>query len=196
MNMQVVNCTSPANFFHALRRQLNRPFLKPLVVMSPKSLLRHPSCVSSLEDFGPGTKFQEVLDDPHVGKANRGEVNTLVFCSGKIYFELEKRKVESESKHVALVRLEQLFPFPVEQVNAIIDSYPHASKFIWAQEEPENMGAWSYILRVNQKSRERVLPLEVISQRASASPATGSPKVAAERQQDILDRVFETEKVS
>lgn len=196
MNIQVVNCTSPANFFHVLRRQLNRPFLKPLVVMSPKSLLRHPSCVSALEDFGPGTKFQEVMDDPHVDKANREQVSSLVFCSGKIYFELEKRKLESESKHVALIRLEQLFPFPVEQVNAIIDSYPNASKFIWAQEEPENMGAWSYILRVNQKSRERVLPLEVISQKASASPATGSPKVAAERQQDILDRVFETEKVS
>jgi len=188
LNMQVINCTSPANFFHALRRQLHRPFRKPLVVMSPKSLLRHPECVSSIDDFAGKTAFQEVIDDP---SAKASEVTTLVFCSGKIYFELIARKKAEKANHIALIRIEQLFPFPATQVNAIIDGYLKADRFIWVQEEPENMGAWSFILRANHKSQKRVLPLEVIAQQASASPATGSSKEAARRQADIINRVFE-----
>lgn len=189
LNMQVVNCTSPANFFHALRRQLHRPFRKPLVVMSPKSLLRHPQCVSSIDDFAGKTAFQEVIDD---AEATSAKTTTLVFCSGKIYFELLERKRAENAGHIALIRIEQLFPFPAAQVNQIIEGYPAAKRFIWAQEEPENMGAWSFILRANHKSQKRVLPLEVIAQQASASPATGSPKEAARRQADIINRVFET----
>lgn len=183
-NMQVVNCTTPANFFHVLRRQIARPFRKPLIVMSPKSLLRHPECVSSINEFAEGG-FREVIDDVH---ADAKSIDKLIFCSGKVYYDLLEYRRRTNSNHIALIRLEQLFPFPIDQVKAIINKYKKAENIIWVQEEPENMGAWGYLLRVLSKGFDK--KIEVIAQPASASPATGSPKMAAARQRAIMEEVF------
>lgn len=186
-NMQVINCTSPANFFHALRRQVARDFRKPLVVMSPKSLLRHPECVSKLEDFSTGG-FREVIDDKDV---DAKQVDKLIFCSGKIYFELLDERRKNNISNIAIVRLEQLFPWPVEQVQAILKKYNKVSKIEWVQEEPENMGAWGYILRLLSKGYNGV-KIDVVSPQASASPATGSPKMAAARQRAVVEAAIGT----
>jgi 2-oxoglutarate dehydrogenase E1 component len=181
-NMQVVNCTSPANFFHALRRQVARPFRKPLVVMSPKSLLRHPECVSKLEEFTSGG-FQEIIDDKEVDVKN---VEKLIFCSGKIYFELLEERRKNNIQNIAIVRVEQLFPWPVEQAQTILKKYNKAEKIEWVQEEPENMGPWGYILRLLSKS-EKHINIDVVSPPASASPATGSSKMSTARQRAVIE---------
>lgn len=186
-NMQVVNCTTPANFFHVIRRQNSRPFRKPLVVMSPKSLLRHPECISKVEDFTNGG-FQEVIDDETV---NAKEVERVIFCSGKIYYELNDERRKNNIHNVAIVRLEQLFPWPVEQVLKILDKYKHVKSIQWVQEEPENMGAWGYILRLLSKGYKGV-HIVVVSPPASASPATGSAKMAAARQRAVIEEAIGT----
>lgn len=190
-NMQVVNCTTPANFFHALRRQLAQPFRKPLIVMSPKSLLRHPECVSGLDDFA-ADNFQELIDDKD---ADAKTVDRLIFCSGKVYYDLLAEKRKLQANNIALVRVEQLFPFPIERVQEMLKKYSKAESIHWVQEEPENMGAWSFLLRVLSKGYTGK-PITVISQPASASPATGSPKMAAIRHRAIIDKVFENVLVS
>ncbi len=183
-NMTVANVTTPANFFHLMRRQLARPFRKPLIVMSPKSLLRHPQCVSSFEDFAQGG-FQETLDDPKVPSATEAaKVKKVLCCSGKIYYELIEKKEAEGRDDIAIVRLEQLYPFPKKQVNAILNKYSHA-KFCWVQEEPSNMGAWQYILAFYRK-----YDLELISRKSSASPATGYKKIHKQETEDILNRAF------
>ena len=178
-NMQMVNCTTPANFFHVLRRQLKRKFRKPLVVFTPKSLLRHPQCVSSIQDFTTG-RFQEIIDD----KIEASSVKKLVLCSGKLYYELLQERQENNRNDVAIVRMEQLYPLPEKQINAIIEKY-NPDQLIWAQEEPENMGAWSHILR-----NLRHLPFEVAARSESAATASGSSKRSAKRQQAIIEQVF------
>lgn len=179
-NLQVVNCTTPANFFHVLRRQLKREFRKPLVVFTPKSLLRHPLCISSLEDLSSGC-FRELFDDETVKPS---EVKKVVFCSGKLYYELWQEREKLGRMDVALVRLEQLYPLPLEQIDTVIEKYGQA-KLVWAQEEPQNMGAWTHIL-----NRLRHIPFELVSRRASAATASGSPKQAANRQQKIIEDIF------
>jgi 2-oxoglutarate dehydrogenase E1 component len=181
-NMQVANVTTPANFFHLLRRQLHRDFRKPLVVMSPKSLLRHPKCVSSVDELVKG-RFQEVIDDQNV---TPDQVKKIVFSSGKIYYELQEEKDKREAHDVALVRLEQLYPFPKAQLEAIVKKYANADTFVWAQEEPENMGGWGFVLR-----HWRELPLQVIARSASATPASGSSKRSARRQRKVVVGAFE-----
>lgn len=181
-NMQITNCSTPANFFHALRRQLYWKFRKPLVVFTPKSLLRHPRCVSSLNDLAKGS-FQEVIDDT---TAQVNEVEKIVFCTGKLYYELLEQKETTNAKETAIIRIEQLYPLPITQLRGIIKKYKKASRFIWAQEEPENMGAWSYMLRVF-----RDVQLEVVSRTESASPATGSSKRHARTQKELVEKVFE-----
>ncbi len=183
-NMVAVNCTTPANFFHALRRQLKWEFRKPLIVFTPKSLLRHPRCTSTLEDLSEGT-FQEVMDDPD---AQPSKVETVVFCQGKIYYELLEKKEELQAERLAIVRVEQLYPFPKTEVKKILKRYKKARETLWVQEEPENMGPWPYLLRDAQEFGFRL-----ISRRASASPASGSPKRFENRQRAILDQVFEKE---
>ncbi|MBK9402715.1 MAG: 2-oxoglutarate dehydrogenase E1 component [Bacteroidetes bacterium] len=180
-NMQIVNCTTPANFFHLLRRQLKREFRKPLVVFTPKSLLRHPKCVSEIDDFTKGG-FNEVIDDNNVQPEN---VQRVVFCSGKIYYDLLEKQLQEKSKEVAIVRIEQLYPFPYTKVRELTRKYKQATDFCWAQEEPENMGAWSYLLRVF-----RDLQLKYIGRPESASPATGSHKQHEKEQQAIINKVF------
>ncbi len=186
-NVTVANVTKPANFFHLLRRQLAREFRKPLIVMSPKSLLRFPKCVSPLEDFISGTKFQEVYDDPIVGEDQKliDEVKIVLWCSGKIYYDLLEKQ-EKENRHdVAIVRLEQLYPFPKTQCDDINRKYGKDVTFRWVQEEPSNMGAWQYILAFYRKH-----DLELVSRKSSASPATGYAKVHIKEQKDIVERAF------
>lgn len=186
LNIQVVNCTTPANMYHVLRRQLKRNFRKPLVIFTPKSLLRHPKCISSLEDLATG-KFKEVLDDT----ISADNVEKVVFCSGKLYYELLAQREATNDSKTAIVRLEQLYPFPMEQVTAIRDKYVKATKWIWAQEEPENMGAWWYIRGQFTNKALRDLDLEYVGREASASPATGSPVKSAKEQQEILSKIFQ-----
>lgn len=179
-NMQVVNCTTPANFFHVLRRQLHRDFRKPLIVMSPKSLLRHPLCVSNIEDFSKGG-FKEVIGDDYVDPK---KVKIVNLCSGKIYYDLLEKQQNDKNKEVAIVRIEQLYPLPERQIKEVYDLYPNA-KFNWVQEEPKNMGAWLHMLRY-----EYTRPLNIISRKSSPSPATGFMAVHKREQEEIIKRAF------
>jgi 2-oxoglutarate dehydrogenase E1 component len=181
-NLQVVNCTTPANLFHVLRRQLKREFRKPLIVFTPKSLLRHPKCVSVIEDFTKGG-FKEVIDD---SSADAKSIKKIVFCSGKLYYDLLEKKETDKRNDVALIRLEQLYPFPKNQIDAILKKYSSAKEIIWTQEEPENMGAYSYLLRI-----WKGVNFKNISRHDSASPATGSHKMHDKEQKQLVERVFE-----
>ena len=180
-NMQVVNCTTPANYFHVLRRQLKRDFRVPLIVFTPKSLLRYAKCVSKLSDFEEGG-FQEVIDDADVDVK---EVKRVVFSTGKVYYDLLARKEELDARDVALVRLEQMHPFPKEQVDAILKKYDKALLHLWVQEEPENMGAWNYI-----RSKMPDVDLLPIARLASGSPATGLNGLHVIGQNEIVNKVF------
>jgi len=178
-NMIVCNPTTPANIFHLLRRQVTWDFRKPCIVFSPKSLLRHPAVVSPLKDFTKGS-FQEVIDDASVDSKN---VKKVVLCCGKVYYDLLDGQQKKKSKDVAIVRMEQLHPFPEKQLNAVLKKYKSA-KLTWVQEEPANMGYWSYILRNMQG-------LDLISRKASASPATGYSKVHKAEQEKIVNQALE-----
>ena len=180
-NMQVANCTTPANFFHLLRRQMLRNFRKPLIVFTPKSLLRHSRCVSELNEFTHGG-FRELIDDTIVDPS---DVNRVVFCSGKLYYDLVEHREKTAAFNTALVRLEQLYPLPLKQLQEVIERYHNVKRYVWAQEEPANMGAWSFIMR-NFKEVE----LLMVARPESGSPATGSARLHAIRQQKIIDKSF------
>lgn len=186
-NMQVVNCTTPAQFFHVLRRQLTRGIRKPLIVFTPKSLLRSPKCVSPLADFTKN-KFQEVIDDPNI-KATK--VKRVLLCTGKIYYDLLEAQEQGIRDDVAIVRLEQMYPTPYEQLEKIRDKYKKA-EFVWVQEEPENMGAWPFIARTFRKSK---FDFDVIARKASSSPATGFAKQHIAEQTAIVAKAFEIKNV-
>lgn len=179
-NMIVANPTTPANFFHLLRRQVAWPFRKPCIVFSPKSLLRHPSVISPVKDFTSG-RFNEVLDDPN---AAAKDVKRVVLCSGKIYYDLLEVQLKKKIKDTAVVRIEQLHPWPEKQLGAVLKKYKGA-ELVWVQEEPSNMGSWSYIQRVMVKQE-----ISVISRKASASPATGYAKVHKVEQEKIINQAF------
>ena len=189
-NMTVANVTTPANFFHLLRRQLARPFRKPLVVMSPKSLLRHPACISDISEFEDGNHFKEVLDDPDVGPRSGKKVKRILLCTGKIYYDLLEYKRANKRNDVAIVRMEQLYPLPAVQLKTIYDRYPNAETF-WVQEEPSNMGAWQYINNIFiNKEVGLDVELKLVARKSSASPATGFKKVHDQQQKDIVERSF------
>ena len=181
-NMYVADCTTPANFFHLLRRQMKTKFRKPLIVFSPKSLLRHPSCVSTKEELYNGS-FQETIDDNSVDKK---KVKTLVFCTGKFYYEILAERENLGRNDVALVRIEQLFPLPVEQLKEIIASYPNADDYVWAQEEPKNMGAYSFMLM-----NFDLVPWRLASLKAYSAPAAGSHTRDRRRHADAIRMVFD-----
>ncbi|MFY7742406.1 MAG: 2-oxoglutarate dehydrogenase E1 component [Flavobacterium sp.] len=181
-NMYVADCTTPANFFHLLRRQMKTKFRKPLVVFSPKSLLRHPLCVSTREELYNG-QFQETIDDLSVDKK---KVKTVVFCTGKFYYDILAERENLGRNDVALVRIEQLFPLPVEQLKAIIASYPNADDYVWAQEEPKNMGAYSFMLM-----NFDLVPWRLASLKAYAAPAAGSHTRDRRRHADAIRMVFD-----
>ncbi|EOZ98019.1 2-oxoglutarate dehydrogenase E1 component [Indibacter alkaliphilus LW1] len=184
-NMVVANITEPSNFFHLLRRQLTWDFRKPCVVMSPKSLLRHPKVVSPLEDFTNGG-FREIILDNTV-KAK--DVKRVVLCSGKIFYDLDEVREKEKVKDVAIIRVEQIHPLPIKQITEALKAYKDA-EVVWVQEEPENMGYWNFILRMLYKE----LPLEVIARKMSASPATGYNKVHVEEQSTIVKKALKLSK--
>ncbi|HPZ26242.1 MAG TPA: 2-oxoglutarate dehydrogenase E1 component, partial [Kaistella sp.] len=179
-NIIVANATTPANYFHLLRRQMKWNFRKPLVVMTPKSLLRHPKVVSPLEEFADG-QFQPIIDD---ATANPEKIEKLVLCSGKIYYELLAKKEELNCDTIALVRFEQLYPIQHDKIEEIFAKYSNRKSLLWVQEEPENMGAWSYILR-----NFRDTGIQVVSPVPSGSPAPGSHKMFERNQNAIINKV-------
>jgi 2-oxoglutarate dehydrogenase E1 component len=188
-NMQVVNCTTPSSYFHALRRQLRRKFRKPLVVMTPKSLLRHKRCVSRLADFGPGTAFHRVMYENEM-PAPDDKIKRVVLCTGKVFYDLEAERDAREQSDITMLRLEQIAPFPEKALEAELARFPQAD-IIWCQEEPQNMGAWTFVA---PKIEALLLKLDGACQRPryagrteSASPATGQNKVHLAEQAALVN---------
>jgi len=179
-NMQIVNASSPANYFHLLRRQLKREFRKPLVVFTPKVLLRHPMAVSTIEEMSKGG-FSEIIDDP---EANANSTDSLVLCSGKIYYEMKQKAKDLNVKNMAFVRVEQLYPWPEDQLNKIREKY-NAKNLIWAQEEPANMGAWTHVAM--QLRNENI---KGICRPASAASAEGSKNLHEKRLEILFQEIF------
>ena len=180
LNMVIANITTAANFFHALRRQLAWPFRKPLIVFSPKANLRHPGSYSSIEEFTSGG-FKEVIDD---ASADTGKVKKVLFCSGKVYFDLAERQQKESRSDVAIIRLEQIFPLPYKQLEALHKKYNKATWF-WVQEEPLNMGAASFL-----KMNLTTINYGMIGRQPSASTATGYNKVHQQEQAEIIETAF------
>ncbi|MFP5458105.1 MAG: 2-oxoglutarate dehydrogenase E1 component [Bacteriovoracia bacterium] len=184
-NMVVANLTTPANIFHILRRQVKWEFRKPLVIFTPKSLLRHPECVSTVKDLTDGN-FQEIIDDSDVAAK---DVTRLIMCTGKVFFDLKARQKKENRKDIAIVRLEQLYPMPEEQSWALMKKYASAEK-VWVQEEPKNMGAFTFLRRYDQFN-----DFKLVARKSSASPATGYASVHAQEQQKLMDMAFAAGKV-
>lgn len=188
-NMIVCNLTTPAQIFHVLIRQALRKQKKPLVVMTPKSLLRHPEAISSLGDLVSG-RFQEVIGDE---KAEATKVKRVIICTGKVYYDLLKERSARNLEHIALVRLEQIYPFKYDLVGRILEGYPNLSELFWVQEEPKNMGAWFYI---KDRFDERLAGgkfqnmIRCIARKTSPSPAAGLQKVHEREQKELLDRAL------
>ena len=198
-NIQVVNCTTPANYFHALRRQMHRAFRKPLIVMTPKSLLRNKKCVSSIEDFTKKNSFHRVLEDHAYIKEsktielkNDKKIERVVMCSGKVYFDLLEAREKSKNDRLTIIRIEQLYPFPAKTLAKILKRYKNAD-FIWSQEEPKNMGAWNtvrnYIDRILEIIEFKNNRVKYIGRNASSTTATGNYNKHLAEQKKILEKV-------
>jgi 2-oxoglutarate dehydrogenase E1 component len=187
-NMQVCYPTTPAQYFHVLRRQTHRPFRKPLIVMTPKSLLRHERCTSPLEDFTAGG-FRLVLNDPVGAAAER--IQRVVLCGGKIYYDLLKGREERGVDDIALVRVEQLYPFPQAELREVLARYRQAEDVMWVQEEPRNMGAWSFI----EPRLQQILPgdraLTYAGRPEAGSPATGSHRSHTREQEELIKQALD-----
>ena len=182
-NLYVADISTPANMFHILRRQMKAEFRKPLIIFTPKSLLRHPKVISTKEEFANGS-FQSVLDDP---EASAEKVKSLVFCTGKFYYDLLKYKEENERDDVALVRIEQLFPLPISKMKELMDKYKNADDVVWAQEEPRNMGAYAHLLLHFEEARK----FRVCSRKFYGSPAAGSSVRFKKRHERVINSVFD-----
>jgi 2-oxoglutarate dehydrogenase E1 component len=193
-NWIVANCTTPANYFHILRRQLHRTFRKPLILMTPKSLLRHPLCVSDADDFTTGSSFHRVLwDDAQKGHSETklkpdAKIKRVVLCSGKVYYDLLKFRDENQITSAALIRIEQLYPLDEAQIKAAVASFPNAKSYVWCQEESQNMGAWNFI----GWQLRRLLETSIwyTGRAASASPAVGSLGLHKREQQSLIEDAF------
>ena len=185
-NMYIADVSTPAQLFHIFRRQMKANFRKPLIIFTPKSLLRHPKAVSSVDEMANG-KFQEVIDD---ASADVKQIKSLVLCTGKFYYDLLAAKEEHGRTDVALVRVEQLFPVPADQMKEVIKKYKHADDLVWAQEEPRNMGAWSHLMMHFDEAHK----FRVASRRFYASPAAGSAVRSKMRHQQVIDFVFDKSK--
>ncbi|KAI8146899.1 hypothetical protein BJV82DRAFT_509177 [Fennellomyces sp. T-0311] len=187
-NWSIVNCTTPAQYFHVLRRQIVRPYRKPLVVMAPKGLLKSPAAVSTLDDMGPGQQFKPILDDPATME-RPDQVEKVVFVSGKLYYDLVKeRAVKGLDDRIALVRVEELSPFPRNELEEMVDQYNYAREYVWCQEEPENAGAYAFMAPRLSQLIPRNEKLQYIGRPAMAAPASGiSSRYRAEQAQLIQD---------
>jgi 2-oxoglutarate dehydrogenase E1 component len=184
-NIQVVQPSTPAQYFHVLRRQVLRPWRKPLIVYTPKSLLRHPQCVSTLDDFTEGP-FHRVLPDIRgLKKAAR-----VLLCSGRVYYDLEKRRAELGRNDIAIVRIEQFYPLPDRYLRAAIDHFDDGTPMFWVQDEPENMGAWRHLRARFGAMLFGRFPFSGVCRPESASPATGSLSCHKLEQQELLERAF------
>ena len=201
-NLQVVNCTTPANYYHALRRQMHRDFRKPLIVMTPKSLLRNKLCVSNIEDFGKDTFFHRVLEDHALNQKNgfieleeSSKIKKVILCSGKVYFDLLDAREKLKKNNVILYRIEQLYPFPAKNLVKELKKYAQSSKFYWCQEEPKNMGAWFSVRDYIQWTLDTINAnnnkISYIGRSPDASTATGYAKRHISQQQEIINKVFE-----
>ena len=199
-NIQVVNCTTPANYFHALRRQMHRDFRKPLIVMTPKSLLRHKRCVSNIEDFTKKNSFHRILEDHAYLKNNNlielkkdKKIKKVIICSGKIYFDLLEVREKYKNSEIVFIRIEQLYPFPAKTLAKLLKRYSNA-KIFWCQEEPQNMGAWNtvrnYINRVLKIINSKSMNIGYIGRNASSSTATGNLNKHLAQQKEILEKVI------
>ncbi|WP_336128139.1 2-oxoglutarate dehydrogenase E1 component [Mesoflavibacter sp. CH_XMU1422-2] len=185
-NMFVADCTTPANMFHLLRRQMLSNYRKPLIVFTPKSLLRHPKCVSTVEEFANGS-FQMVIEDTSV---KTEDVKTLVFVTGKFYYDLDEERENLNRNDVAIVRIEQLFPLPVEKIREILDKYKHVEDVVWAQEEPRNMGAYMHMMMHLEEAKN----FRAASRRPYGAPAAGSSVRSKKRHKEVIDFVFDKTK--
>jgi 2-oxoglutarate dehydrogenase E1 component len=197
-NWQVCNITQPANYFHALRRQVRRNFRKPLILMTPKSLLRHKKCVSKLEEFGPGTSFHRVLWDNAQLEPGRlapdDKIKRVILCSGKVYFDLEAQRDAEGIEDIYIMRLEQLYPFPFYALGQELSRFPNAD-IVWCQEEPENMGAWQFLDRriervLDEIGHKPARRPHYVGRDAAASPATGIAKRHADQQAHIVEQAL------
>ena len=201
-NIQVVNCTTPSNYFHALRRQMHRAFRKPLIIMTPKSLLRHKRCISDISEFTSKSTFHRVLEDDSYTKSSNlisldkdKKIKKVVMCSGKIYYDLIEAREISKNKSVVIVRLEQLYPFPAKTLASILKRYKNAN-FLWCQEEPKNMGAWNtvrnYIDRTLEMSNFKDIHVKYVGRQASSSTATGNLNKHLAQQKEILEKIVKS----
>ncbi len=202
-NMQVMNCTTPANYFHALRRQMHRDFRKPLIMMTPKSLLRNKYCVSNLEDFSKKNTFHRILWDHAIDPQIKGfiklkkssQIEKVIMCSGKVYFDLLEAREKLKKDNVILIRIEQLYPFPAKTLVKELKPYAKNAKFFWCQEEPKNMGAWfsvrDYIQWTLDNIKANNNKISYIGRSPDATPATGYAKRHISQQQEIIKKVFE-----
>ena len=199
-NIQVVNCTTPSNYFHVLRRQMHREFRKPLIIMTPKSLLRHKRCVSDLSEFITKSSFHRVLEDDAYTKSNNlvslkkyNKIKKVVMCSGKIYYDLLEEREKTKTDDVVFIRLEQLYPFPAKTLAKVLKNYKKA-KFIWCQEEPKNMGAWNTVRNYIERTLEMIdfkgINVKFVGRSASSTTATGNANKHLAQQKEILEKIL------
>jgi 2-oxoglutarate dehydrogenase E1 component len=188
-NMHVAYCSTPANYYHILRRQILGPYRKPLILMTPKSLLRHPLATSSFEDLSLGTKFSPVLTEEEITK----NPLRIVICSGKVYYDLLQAKKDYNIQNIALIRLEEFYPFPEEELIKTLKQYAQ-SEVIWCQEEPENMGAWFFVDRrlesAMKKAKMKCDRPIYVGRKASASPSTGFMSVHEKEQNEFIKKAL------
>nr|MBA3367177.1 multifunctional oxoglutarate decarboxylase/oxoglutarate dehydrogenase thiamine pyrophosphate-binding subunit/dihydrolipoyllysine-residue succinyltransferase subunit [Geodermatophilaceae bacterium] len=190
-NMTVANCTTPANYFHLLRRQALSTSQRPLIIMTPKSLLRHKAAVSSVAEFTHG-RFFPVLDDPGIGSKalNRESVERVLLCSGKVAYDLGAEREKRGAGEIALLRVEQLYPLPAGEINDLLSTFPNATDVVWVQEEPANMGAWPFMAVHLPEHLADGRQLRRVSRDAAASPATGSHSVHDREQEELVVDAF------
>ncbi len=199
-NIQVVNCTTPSNYFHVLRRQMHREFRKPLIIMTPKSLLRHKRCISNISEFTSKSSFHRVLEDDAYKKENKlitlkkdSKIKKVVMCSGKIYYDLVEAREKNKKDKVIFVRLEQLYPFPAKTLANVLKRYKNA-EFLWCQEEPKNMGAWNTVRNYIERTLEIInikdINVKYVGRKASSSTATGNANKHLAQQKEILEKIL------
>ena len=200
-NIQVINCTTPANYFHALRRQIHRGFRKPLIIMTPKSLLRNKRCISNIGDFGKKNSFHRILTDLADVKGYNliklkkdKEILKVIMCSGKVYFDLLEARENIKNDKVYIIRVEQLYPFPVKTLASELQRFKKNAEFYWCQEEPKNMGAWNtarnYIQWTLKHIKAENREVDYIGRKPAASPATGYLKKHLAQQKEIIEKVL------